>query len=113
MKTSVSKMFSGRLRFLCASVWSVLLPVASADGHDWHHRPPAYAWYPPPPPPVYVIGPPVYPLPPPPPVYYPRWPQVTIGLPPLVIGFPLGDGYSHYPLQPWGPGKYRGWHYKH
>lgn len=28
-------------------------------------------------------------------VYFPRWPQVTIGLPPLVIQFPFDGGHCH------------------
>lgn len=113
MGTSASKIVFGRLRFLCLSLCAVLLPVTRAAGHDWHHPPPPYGWYPPAPPPVYVIAPPVYPLPPPPAVYYPRWPQVTIGLPPLVIGFPLGGGYPPYHPPAWGPGRYHGWHHRH
>jgi hypothetical protein len=111
MMKSVSKILVGRLRFLCLSCCAVLLPAAQADDDDWHHRQPPYGWYPPPPPPVYVYGPPVYPLPPPPVVYYPRWPQVTIGLPPLVIGVPFGGGYPHYHPHRWGSGKHRGWHH--
>ncbi len=109
MITALSRFLFGCFWTACLALPAAWTPVAGA--HDWHWRPP-YGWYPPPP--IYVMPQPVYPVPPPA-VYYPRWPQVTIGLPPLVFGIPFGGHHHHHPHHhhSWGHGGHHGWHHHH